>query len=180
MDRPFRRAGAAVAVAFLLLAAGSAAAFGGFEPSAAPRPAPDTPFLAADDTAASLARFKGRLVLLNLWATWCAPCRAELPALDAVQAALGGDRFAVVAVSVDTGDGSAVRHFFDERGITGLEAFRDPAGRLPRALGVTGYPVSFLIDPAGRIAGRFRGPVDWRAAGPRAFLADAIQAAFRP
>lgn len=109
----------------------------------------------------SLADFRGKLVLLNLWATWCAPCREEMPALDRLQAQLGDHDFEVLALSIDQNGTDQVRKFFAEVGINSLQIYIDPKARAGFTLGVAGIPTSLLIDGAGRVFGRHTGIAKW-------------------
>lgn len=111
----------------------------------------------------SLADFRGRLVLLNIWATWCAPCREEMPALDRLQANLGGPGFAVVALSIDQQGLPVTRKFFDEVGIKALELYTDPSAQAAFKLGAVGLPATLLVDRDGREIGRHLGPAKWDA-----------------
>ncbi|MCA8289428.1 TlpA family protein disulfide reductase [Burkholderia vietnamiensis] len=116
----------------------------------------------ADDkgTATSLSAFRGRVVLLNVWATWCLPCRDEMPTLDRLQAALGGPSFEVVAVSLDAGGLPAVQAFFREIGVKHLRPYLDTFHDVA-ALASTGIPLTLLIDRSGREVGRKLGPATW-------------------
>jgi thiol-disulfide isomerase/thioredoxin len=122
-------------------------------------------FKDADGARKSLADFHGRAVLLNLWATWCAPCRAEMPALDRLQAQLGGADFEVVAVNVDTARLDRPKAFLDEIGIKNLTRYADPSGDAFEALRVSGkalgLPTSLLIGKDGCELGIVAGPAKW-------------------
>lgn len=109
----------------------------------------------------TLAHFKGKLVLLNLWATWCAPCREEMPALDRLQAALGGPRFEVVALSVDQQGPEVARKFFADVGVKSLALYVDRSAQATFKLGAVGLPSTLLVDPRGREIGRHVGPAKW-------------------
>ena len=126
-------------------------------------PAALEPIAFKDRTGAdrSLADWRGKVVLLNLWATWCLPCRKEMPALDRLQAALGSDRFEVVAVSVDRTGLEGARKFLDGIKIEKLALYADPAGRLGFDLKVIGMPTTLLIDAEGREVGRLAGAAEW-------------------
>ncbi len=100
-------------------------------------------------------------MLLNFWATWCAPCIREMPALDRVQAALAGEGLEVVAVSQDFAGRKVVEPFFLRLGLAHLRIYYDTGGALSRALGVAGLPTTLLIDRQGRIVGGLEGPADW-------------------
>jgi thiol-disulfide isomerase/thioredoxin len=110
-----------------------------------------------------LADFKGRVVVLNIWATWCVPCRREMPALDRLQAILGGPDFEVVPVSIDRGGIETVRKFFSEIGAHDLAMYLDASGQSLRTLRAMGLPTTLLIDRAGREIGRVVGPAEWDA-----------------
>jgi thiol-disulfide isomerase/thioredoxin len=110
----------------------------------------------------TLADFKGKVVLVNLWATWCVPGREEMPALDRLQAALGGPDFEVVPLSIDRAV-DAVRKFYAETGVHNVGIFIDTSGQAARALGAVGVPTTLLIDRAGREVGRITGPAEWDA-----------------
>jgi thiol-disulfide isomerase/thioredoxin len=109
----------------------------------------------------SLENFRGRYVLLNVWATWCVPCRQEMPALARLQQKLGGPEFEVVALSVDSAGADAVKRFFTELGIDTLKVYVDRSFQTSAALSVVGIPTTVLIDPRGREVGRVVGPADW-------------------
>jgi thiol-disulfide isomerase/thioredoxin len=133
-------------------------------PHDAPRPVPELDFEDAQATGHTLSEFRGKVVLLNVWATWCVPCREEMPALDRLQQKLGGPGFEVVALSIDAGGAGAVRKFYDEIGIRALAIYVDPASRAMSALGLVGIPTTLLIDSEGRERGRRTGPAEWDGA----------------
>jgi thiol-disulfide isomerase/thioredoxin len=126
-----------------------------------PRPVPDAAFLDGAGTAQTLADFKGRVVLVNLWATWCAPCVQEMPALDRLEAALGGPDFAVLLVSQDRGGAHVVEPFFAKLGLKRLATYLDPPGALGQGFAVRGMPTSILIDRDGKELGRVEGAAAW-------------------
>jgi thiol-disulfide isomerase/thioredoxin len=126
-----------------------------------PKPAPELTFLDAAGNEVRLADFQGEVVVLNLWATWCAPCRREMPSLDRLQARHGEDGLEVIALSLDRGDVEKVRDFFAELGIAHLAIYRDPTGRAGRELGAPGLPTTVVIDRAGQEVGRLLGPAEW-------------------
>lgn len=132
-----------------------------FRASAAPAPVPAVVFEGGAGEPLSPADFEGRVVLLNLWATWCAPCREEMPALDRLQAALGSERFEVVALSVDSKGHELARRFFAEHGLGNLAFYIDPTARANVTLKAFGLPTTLLIAPDGREIGRLVGPAEW-------------------
>jgi len=127
----------------------------------APKPVAAIKFDDAQGQSRNLADFKGKVVLLNIWATWCGPCRKEMPALDRLQAALGGPDFEVVALSIDRGGMDAVRKFLADIGIRNLAMYLDSSGQALRTLSALGLPTTLLIDREGREIGRLIGPAEW-------------------
>ncbi len=115
----------------------------------------------ASGRARSIADYRGKLVVLNLWATWCAPCREEMPALDRLKAALAGTGVEVVALSIDQQGLPIVRKFFAEVGIKSLEPYIDPTAQAAFKLNVAGLPATLLVDASGRELGRHAGAVKW-------------------
>jgi thiol-disulfide isomerase/thioredoxin len=141
--------------------------------SAGPRPLPPLHFTDGDGRPMTLASFAGRVVLLNLWATWCAPCVRELPSLDRLQASLGGPDFQVVALAEDRGGAATVLPFLKERQIRALSAYLDAPGMAPTALETDGLPTTLLIDRQGREVGWMLGGTDWDA-GPARHAIEAL------
>ncbi|MGH6894849.1 MAG: TlpA family protein disulfide reductase [Dongiaceae bacterium] len=163
----------AAIVAAAILRAGSAFAqsgTAGFVLHEDPQPAPALEFVDDKAQSVTLAAFKGRTVLLNIWATWCIPCRKEMPTLDRLESQLGGPGFAVVALSIDRGGVDAVKAFFDQLGIRHLKIYVDPAGNAAPTLRISGLPTTLLIDPDGREIGRLIGPAEWDSPETLAFL----------
>lgn len=141
----------------------------------APEPLPAFTFQDGDGKALTIADFKGRYILLNLWATWCAPCRLEMPALDRLQAALGSDKFEVVALSLDKDGIEKARKFFADTKIAHLKFYIDPTGKEGFNLKPVGLPTTFLIDPEGRETGRLAGPAEWDSEAAKALISAAIK-----
>lgn len=141
-----------------------------FRPTVPPRPLPDVAFTDGEGRSLTMADFKGKVVLFNLWATWCGPCVKEMPSLDRLQGALGGERFQVVALSTDRGGGAAVAPFYAKLGIANLTTYLDPKSASMSPLGVRGLPTTLLIDPDGREAARLEGAVEWDSPEMLAFL----------
>jgi thiol-disulfide isomerase/thioredoxin len=131
----------------------------------APLKVPDLAFADASGKPLSLADWRGKTVLLNLWATWCVPCRAEMPTLDALEQKLGGPNFQVVAVNIDTRDPDKPKAFLKDVGATHLGYYADASAKsfqelksIGRAFGM---PTTLLIDPHGCELGTIAGPADW-------------------
>ena len=130
-----------------------------------PRTLPDLSFNGPDGTRTSLKAFAGKTVLLNLWATWCIPCRQEMPALDRLQAAQGGADFEVVAVNIDTARLEKPRAMLNDLGVKNLVFYADPAAEVFQTLRsfskVQGLPATLLVDRQGCETGLMAGPADW-------------------
>jgi thiol-disulfide isomerase/thioredoxin len=133
--------------------------------------APAAPIYTLGGGVTTLKRFAGRVVLLNLWATWCPACLHELPTLDALQAQMGGGTFTVVALSIDEGGAPVVSRYLARNGVKNLPVYLDPAGRVIDALNVgKALPISFIIDHKGRVMGYMKGAADWSTPEARALL----------
>ena len=146
-----------------------------FVMNAAPMPMPELQFSNGDGRAMTLEDFKGRVVLLNVWATWCGPCRKEMPTLDRLQVSLGGPDFEVLSVSIDRKGMDAVTKFYAEIGIQHLGRYVAPAAnQVLDTLGVWGLPATLLIDREGRELGRRDGPAEWDSPEMIAFLKQVI------
>ena len=126
-----------------------------------PREVPEIRFRDAADRALTLADFRGKIVLLNIWATWCVPCRKEMPALDRLQAQLGSDDFLVLPLSIDRAGLPAVKRFYEELGLQKLGIYIDASGAASRVLAAPGVPTTLLIDRDGREVARKMGPAEW-------------------
>lgn len=126
-----------------------------------PRPVPEIRFVDGSGRTMALADFHGRVILLNVWATWCVPCRKEMPALDRLQAALGGPDFQVVPLSIDRQGAAVVAPFYRELGLKALPIYIDQTGRATQALHTVGVPTSVLIDRDGREIARKMGAAGW-------------------
>jgi len=135
-----------------------------------PVPAPLETFATLDGARVRLADFKGRVVLLNFWATWCAPCIREMPSLDRLQAVLEDRGLAVLAISIDRGGAKVVRPFAKRLGLERLALYLDAKGALFQAFGVTGLPTTFLIDRQGDIVGAYPGAAEWDGPEARALI----------
>jgi thiol-disulfide isomerase/thioredoxin len=135
-----------------------------------PRPAPEVAFQDAAGKRIDLGEFHGRLVLVNLWATWCAPCVEEMPSLERLQAALGGDDFTILAVSSDRAGQKVVAPFLEKHGLKRLPIYLDPDSAFTRSTGARGLPTSILVDREGREVGRFEGAADWDSGDATALI----------
>ena len=162
----------ALVAALLWLAVPTAAVAGplGFAVHDAPRDMPEVRFVTEDGTRKSLADFHGRVILLNIWATWCIPCRTEMPTLDALQADLGSKGFEVVTLSIDTGGVPVVRKFFDEIGIKHLTMYVDQTQLSFTNLRIVGLPTTMIVGADGRELARLIGPATWNDPDMEAFL----------
>ncbi len=129
-----------------------------------PMALPDISFADAEGTTVSLKNWEGKLVLLNIWATWCVPCREEMPTLDKLQKELGSDSFEVVALSIDRAGVKVVEEFYREINIRNLRIFVDQSGTAARDLKVFGLPATLLIDTKGQELGRLIGATEWDSA----------------
>ena len=126
-----------------------------------PRLVPNLTFVDGKGAPRTLAQFRGKLVLLNVWATWCPPCRHEMPTLERLQAKLGGPDFEVVALSIDRGGRAAVESFFDEIDAKALKVYVDSTTAVRNELALTAFPTTLLIDRQGREIGRYTGGANW-------------------
>jgi len=127
----------------------------------APRELPELRFTDGSGKPLSLADFRGKLVLLNLWATWCGPCREEMPTLGRLQAELGGPDFEVVALSIDRAGIAVVDAFYAEIGVKNLARYIDDSGKVAQQLNALGLPTTLLLDREGREIARHVGPAEW-------------------
>lgn len=147
----------------------------GFVFKSMPEDLPQALFIDATGRERTLADWKGKVVLLNLWATWCAPCRKEMPALDRLQAALGSDKFEVVAVSVDRAGTDGAKAFLEQINVRRLAVLADPTVRMANTLRAIGLPSTLLIDAEGREIGRLVGPAEWDAPEAMALVRAAMR-----
>ncbi|WP_428521677.1 thiol:disulfide interchange protein TlpA [Roseibium sp.] len=145
-----------------------------FLPASQPLDLSNLTFLSPDDQPITMADFEGRTVLLNLWATWCAPCRKEMPALDELQAELGNADFEVVAVNLDRGGPEKPKAFLEEIGVGNLAYYHDAKNGLLKDLRkvarATGLPTTILISPDGCEVGTMYGPAEWASGEAKALI----------
>jgi thiol-disulfide isomerase/thioredoxin len=136
---------------------------------------PEVKFQDAAGKERTLADWRGKIVLFNLWATWCLPCRKEMPVLDRLQRDMGSDRFEVVAISVDRTGLPGAKKFLEENGIAQLAVYADPTARLAATLRAAGLPATLLLDAEGREIGRLLGPAEWDSEDAKRLLQAALK-----
>lgn len=142
----------------------------------APRAAVDTPFTDANGAETRLTDWRGKVALVNFWATWCPPCLKEMPSIDRLAAAMQGEDFAVVAISTDRGDPAKPQRWLAENGISTLAFHHDPRQRLAQAAALIGQPTTLLLDREGREIARYTGEADWDGPAARALIEAAVSA----
>ncbi len=147
---------------------------GNFEAATRPNAALAVPFYTGDGTSRTFADFRGSPLVVNFWATWCAPCVREMPALDRLSAEVAEDGIRVLPLSEDRGGGPIVERFFEENGIRHLPVMIDRGGKVVRALTTPGLPMTVLIDTKGREVGRVVGVAEWDADETIAFLRECL------
>jgi thiol-disulfide isomerase/thioredoxin len=126
-----------------------------------PKPLPELVFNDADDKPLSLADYKGKVLLVNFWATWCAPCVKEMPSLDRLQAAVGKDKLVVLPLSLDGPSRPKVAPFYEDKKLSHLGVYFDKGRKAMQALDISILPTSILVDARGRELGRLEGEADW-------------------
>lgn len=145
-----------------------------------PQPLAEVSFLNADGEQVNLKDWHGKVVLLNLWATWCGPCREEMPMLDRLQKELGSDNFEVVALAVDKAGLEGAGKFFQNINVENLRIFADPTARAGTKLRAVGMPTTILIDAQGREIGRLVGPADWESDDAKRLIAASLKPSDTP
>jgi thiol-disulfide isomerase/thioredoxin len=170
------KAAAPVAQRIAPLAKGEVAALAVY---GTPKPAPAVAFNDPAGKRMTLEDRKGKTVLVNLWATWCVPCRQEMPALDRLQAEFGGDTFEVVAVNVDTRNLEKPKTWLKDNGIERLAYYADPEAKILQTLQRTGHviglPTTILVDENGCELGVLKGPAEWASEDAKRFIAAALK-----
>lgn len=138
----------------------------------APIAGTDVPFTHEDGSQMTLADLQGQYIVLNFWATWCAPCRKEMPSLSALQDTLTQTNAQVVTIATGRNPRPAMQAFFDEIGVDNLPLHADPRQKFARSLGVLGLPVTLIIDPQGQEVARLQGDADWSSDSAIAIIQD--------
>ena len=137
----------------------------------APQAASDVTFEREDDgEAMSLEDYEGKIVLVNFWATWCAPCRKEMPQLNALQKEFGGDDFEVLTIATGRNTPDGIKRFFADAGVDSLPRHQDPKQALASQMGIFGLPITVIMDPEGREIARLRGDADWSSDSAKAIV----------
>ena len=140
-----------------------------------PRPVADLSFTDAEGEKLSLSAYRGKVVLLNIWATWCPPCRKEMPALNRLEQVLGSPRFKVIALSTDTSGLPDVKAFYRTLGLKSLGVYLDEEGAAMRELRIIGLPTTILIDQQGDEIARKIGPATWDSGEVLEFLRERLK-----
>lgn len=137
-----------------------------------PKPTSDAVFFLEDDIGeATLESYRGKYVLLNFWATWCAPCRKEMPQLSQLQKEFGGGDFEVLTIATGRNSPTGIKKFFDEIGVENLPRHQDPKQALASQMAIFGLPITVLINPEGLEIARLRGDADWASASAKRVIA---------
>ncbi len=126
-----------------------------------PEASPDVLFSVEGGDMRTLEAYRGKVIVLNFWATWCPPCREEMPSLDRLEASHGGDYLVVMAMSVDRGGENQIREFYDDIGVNDLGVFSDPTQKVSRDFRVLGLPTTIVIDHQGQMVARLVGTAEW-------------------
>jgi len=141
-----------------------------------PKAAGSADFMTFEGGPLNLSQWQGKWVVLNFWATWCAPCRKEMPMLSELQTELGGDTFEVLTIATSRNPPAKMQAFFDEIGVGNLPLHRDPKSTLARQMAVLGLPVTVILNPEGMEVARLTGDADWSSDSAKAVLAAMIGA----
>lgn len=141
-----------------------------------PVPASEIAFVTAEGTEKTLAHYAGQVVVLNFWATWCAPCRKEMPSLDRLNQAFDPEEFAVVTLATGRNSPHGIAKFFADEAITTLPTYRDDGMAIARDMGVTGLPVTVILDAEGKEIARLTGDAEWDSASAKAIVSALLAA----
>ncbi len=128
-------------------------------------------FMTFEGEPLNLSDWQGKWLVVNFWATWCAPCRKEMPMLSELQTEMGSDTFEVITIATSRNPPPAMKAFFEDIGVTNLPLHRDPKSKLSRGMGVLGLPATVILDPDGNEVGRMTGDADWSSDSAKAVLA---------
>jgi len=139
------------------------------------KPAPEIVVTGMNGSPLKLSDLKGKVVLLNFWATWCPPCREEIPSMIKLNKAMAGKPFQMVAVSIDEGGKPAIESFFKTDGFSELPVYIDTDNKAANAYGITGVPETFIIDKNGIIVKKVIGPLGWDSPDVQSFLEDLLK-----
>ncbi|WP_425097603.1 TlpA family protein disulfide reductase [Tropicibacter sp. S64] len=131
-------------------------------------------FMTFDGDPLTLSQWQGKWVMVNFWATWCAPCRHEMPMLAALQRELGGETFEVLTIATSRNPPAKMKAFFEEIGVDNLPLHRDPKSTLARQMGILGLPVTVILNPEGKEIARLTGDADWSSDEAKAVLSALI------
>lgn len=144
---------------------------------ATPKPVSGAEFFLENEAGkATLADYQGKYVLLNFWATWCAPCRKEMPMLSDLQTEFGGEDFEVLTLATGRNSPAGIVKFFDDTGIANLPQHTDPKQALAREMGIFGLPITLILNPEGQEIARLRGDATWNSDSARAIIAALLKA----
>ena len=135
----------------------------------------EVPFVTEDGGEGTLSDYHGKIVVVNFWATWCAPCRKEMPHLSELQAELGGEDFEVVTIATGRNPEAAMKRFFEEIAVDNLPLHRDPQQALAREMAVLGLPITVILDRQGREIARLRGDADWASESAKSIISNLIE-----
>lgn len=141
-----------------------------------PRPRLEKEFQTANGAAKTVSDFEGKVVVLNFWATWCPPCRKEMPYLDALQGEMGGDDFQVIALAMDRASVDKLKDFYLSIGSENLKIYREPTLRIGAEAGVLGMPITIILDRQGREIARLQGEAKWDGPEAKAIIKQVIEA----
>ncbi|MEL6915270.1 MAG: TlpA disulfide reductase family protein [Pseudomonadota bacterium] len=136
-----------------------------------PQAVTEAAFYLPDESEHTLSEYEGKFVLVNFWATWCAPCRKEMPMLAELQSEFGGDHFDVVTIATGRNPVEGMRKFFDEIGVDNLPMYRDPRQAVARDMAVLGLPITVILNPEGEEIARLRGDADWASGSAKSIIA---------
>lgn len=142
----------------------------------APQAAGTADFITFDGAPLNLSDWQGKWVLLNFWATWCAPCRKEMPMLAELQTEFGGDRFEVLTIATGRNSPQSIKKFFEETGIDNLPRHQDPKQALARDMAVMGLPITVILNPEGQEIARLIGDADWASDSAKSIIAHLVGA----